>query len=553
MRDDPAFPVLSVELLERGASALALLDVPLDVTSIARVAGGLPLRSEAEELLIVCPERFPFALPRVLVPHDRFVGQPNVLQGQELCIFLDPAREWHPDAGTSGFMQQLWRWLTDAAAGRHDPWQAHYHPVGGVRHFRPEAGTVVVREPIGWATGRHMVLPFVRRSCHRVDVGSIRQEATGRLRAARLTGPLHLGAGTNLRSFLNAIARLGAVELSALLTTVAATAKRTGRGSETLLLLGVPGSTTSVSPEDVHLLCVRLGPESVAWLRASGPLGPEPADAPDEPLEWLMVSDERTIVSTRRDHTRPVSALQGTSVEVWGCGGIGSWVAEYCVRAGADRIVLCDNGWVSRGLLVRQNYAELDVGDSKVKALARRLHEIHDGVVVEPVHGDVLARMDRTLPDVDVLIDATVSLAVANRMQRLWDRAEARPLVGRMVLDTATATLGMLQSSRPRRGPGPEQLDAQAEEHVRSDARLEAYEVFWNEAADEVLPERGCSVPTFHGSAADASAIAATMVSLLSRQLGGSSSGIHLVALPHTNVSVPGHVWFAALEGEEPQ
>jgi len=546
MRDDSAVPVLNVELLEREDSALALLAVCLDVTTIARVAGGLPLQPDAEEFVIVCPERFPSAVPRVLVPHDRFVGQPNVLQGQELCVFLDPAREWHPDAGTSGFMRHLWRWLTDAAAGRHDPRQALYHPVGGVRHFRPEAGTVVVRELVGWETGRHLVVPFVQRGRHRVDIGGVRQEPTGHLRAVRLSGPLQLGAGTNLRSFLSAVARLSTVELSALLTAVAATAKRSGQGSEVLVLLGVPPARTSGSPEEVHLLCARLGPKTVAWLQASGPTGPEVDGAPYEPLEWLMVSDERPIVSTRRDHARPVSALRGASVEIWGCGGIGSWVAEYCVRAGAGRVVLCDNGWVSRGLLVRQNYVELDVGDPKVEALARRLREIDDDVVVEPVHGDVLERMDGTLPACDVLVDATVSLAVANRMQRAWDRGTARPLVGRMMLDTATATLGMLQSSRPGRAPGPEELDAQAEKHVRSDARLEAYEVFWNEATNELLPERGCSVPTFHGSAADAAAVAATLTSLLSRQVGGSSSGTHLVALPHTSATVPGHVWLAA-------
>ena len=70
-------------------------------------------------------------------------------------------------------------------------------------------------------------------------------------------------------------------------------------------------------------------------------------------------------VATWRDQQRPASAFNGRSIELWGCGGLGSWMAEFIVRAGAKQIVLRDTGGVSTGLLVRQNYVEHDVGLAK--------------------------------------------------------------------------------------------------------------------------------------------------------------------------------------------
>ncbi|MFF3527180.1 ThiF family adenylyltransferase [Streptomyces rubiginosohelvolus] len=58
-------------------------------------------------------------------------------------------------------------------------------------------------------------------------------------------------------------------------------------------------------------------------------------------------------------------------MHVWGCGGLGSWIPEFVVRAGTSQATVSDPGTVSCGLLVRQNYVEADVGSSKAQAMAR--------------------------------------------------------------------------------------------------------------------------------------------------------------------------------------
>jgi len=90
-------------------------------------------------------------------------------------------------------------------------------------------------------------------------------------------------------------------------------------------------------------------------------------------------------------------------------------------------------------------------------------------------------------------------------------------------------------------------FDEETGKVVMEDARLEAFQELWQEVRPEVelIPTRGCSVPTFHGSAADLAGVASTLVNLLGRhmQVGRNDvSGTYLIALPHA-VSGPSYTF----------
>ena len=55
-----------------------------------------------------------------------------------------------------------------------------------------------------------------------------------------------------------------------------------------------------------------------------------------------------------------------------GC-GIGSTIAEACVRLGFEHLTLIDKDRVEAHNLNRQDFAAADIGTPKVDALARRL------------------------------------------------------------------------------------------------------------------------------------------------------------------------------------
>ena len=130
------------------------------------------------------------------------------------------------------------------------------------------------------------------------------------------------------------------------------------------------------------------------------------------------MSDERQEVTTRRDDNRPVNGFQEKSVHVWGCGGLGSWIAEFIARAGASTITICDPSTVTGGLLVRQNYIEDDIGQTKAKALATRLSAIRDDLTVTVAEGNVPDDPASFLAE-DLILDATISNGITTYLDAL--------------------------------------------------------------------------------------------------------------------------------------
>jgi hypothetical protein len=257
----------------------------------------------------------------------------------------------------------------------------------------------------------------------------------------------------------------------------------------------------------------------------------------DIPVEWCNMSDERQEVTTRRDDRRPVNGFRGENVHIWGSGGLGSWIADFIARAGADAITVCDPGTITGGILVRQNYTEHDIGQIKAKALAARLMAIRDDLTVTVVEGSVPDDPASILA-ADLILDATVSNSMTAYLDALVSASSYRPLIAQVATDASSGTLGIANICSPDGTFTPSAIDEQAGRAVLADGRLELYHSLWQEAADgdELIPTRGCSVPTFHGSAADLAAIAATLVSLIGvhlQQAEGVTSGTHLIALPH--------------------
>jgi hypothetical protein len=114
--------------------------------------------------------------------------------------------------------------------------------------------------------------------------------------------------------------------------------------------------------------------------------------------------------------------------------------------------------------------------------------------------------------------------------------------------DTRSGTLGTLTVSAPGDTDGPAVIDSRTGTKVIADPALELYQPLWQEPldGDELTPTRGCSVPTFHGSAADLAAVAACLLNLLALHLTVPASGTHLVALPHAPGPGPHHEFIEA-------
>lgn len=531
-----------------GAEGDACVQIELRTGGITHLEGGLVLQ-EWEAFALRIPSS-PFVPPSVEVAHTRFLGFAHVLQGQRLCIYLDPSREWHPGAGIWATLSRLWDWLVEAAAGRFDASGAMYHAVGGVLHRTAGTPTIVARE--GLPSQGHAMWRLRERTSSRLDLMSRCRDGAF-VPIVRLSSDLPLGASESLLAFMVLLdhptadlgerGAFGPVRrypslIPALTTLLTAAALRNPAESPQYFVLAVPHPAGGPP----HLLCGRLPSPVADALRKVGrergtALDLNPALLHiDVPIEWCNMSDEREAVTTRRDISRPVNGFLGKSVHVWGCGGLGSWIAEFVVRAGAREITVCDPGIVTGGLLVRQNYTEAGIGDTKAQALARRLREIRDDITVHvadgPIPDDIAAVLES-----DVVIDATVSNAVTAALDAIAHNPGRRAVIAQVATDVASGTLGMLAVSTPDSSLAPSQLDEIVGRLAKGDPDLELYHGLWRDplAGDELVPTRGCSVPTFHGSAADLTAVAGVLTSLLGAHLAATSDtvGVHLIALPH--------------------
>lgn len=571
--------------------------ISLDVSSLPVTNGGLPLEPVERFTIHIPPDAF--KPPAVSVSHFRYLGYPHVLGGHVLCLYLDPSREWNPNEGITGFMNQLWDWLRQAANNEFDPDTALYHAVGGYTQIDPNTPVIVVRhnlETPSRATGGYLTFTEGRRANYHpskpLDTSNSVVMPTYHLRedlpygagAARLTDLLQRLDYADTQPLTTAFTptaprkrlRLATLTTTAiskrstcpkfrtanywepptaerpvapttangLLTALGAAASRQPNGSPQYLLLAVPHPAGGPS----HLLGLRLPTDATDALRRAvrnrntaliNLATPDVNDNID--MEWCYVSDERPEITQRRDNTRPINALRGKNVHIWGCGGLGSWIAEFAVRAGAGRVTVCDTGTVTGGLLVRQNYTENDVAEPKAEALAKRLNAISEATEVVVATSPIPTDYNTANHTADLIIDATINHSVGLILDTLAVQPNRTATLAKVATDVRTGTLGLAVITTPG-GPTLNEIDTTAGHEVLNDSKLENYQTFWNEPADtdELTPTRGCSAPTFHGSAADMAAVAGTLLNLIATSHKARTDGTHLTALPYSGVS-PAH------------
>lgn len=113
-----------------------------------------------------------------------------------------------------------------------------------------------------------------------------------------------------------------------------------------------------------------------------------------------------------------VEKLQGSSVAIFGVGGVGSYAAEAVARAGVGHVLIVDNDVVSQSNINRQLCAlHSTVGLSKAMVVAERLRDINPDCKVETRCEFVLPENINGFPleEYDFVIDAvdTVSAKLA--------------------------------------------------------------------------------------------------------------------------------------------
>ncbi|MDP9443960.1 MAG: ThiF family adenylyltransferase [Actinomycetota bacterium] len=531
---------------------------------------GIQIRAR-EQFRLWVDAAYPFSPPTVFADHRRWRATPHVQWGRLLCLYAATAVEWNPADGMRGFLDRLITWLERAAEGTLDPGGQPLHPP--VTYTRNDAGAVIVHPDLGplapWhhdaaaSTADPLVLYgwCVRRGSKAEIVQWLTiDEAYDRVVDADQPATDESGHRCFLVPVLLLDAQIGweypdsaralaagldeaGYRREALLADLTRSSRlnralRTREGVDpdldpTLMLLATPSRSRGEGVRLPHVTAWKvddLGSDITSLLARVNGLAD---DALTEQIielannwlgsaavNWMRVHEMRPEVTNARDDGTPLAELRGKRVLLLGCGALGAPVAEHCIRAGVDSLVIVDNGVVTPGVLTRQPYAYADINSAKARTLTRRLNKLTRQTSALEVVSDAIPLIldpgfDAT--EYDLIIDATAHVGVRAALERTrWPQRDSWPAVLTMIIGHR-ATRGLVTVSRPgATGAGQDILRRVALRARDRDAAR------WRDVADDFFPdpprtemffpEPGCSAPTFVGSSAEVAALAATML-----------------------------------------
>ncbi len=117
------------------------------------------------------------------------------------------------------------------------------------------------------------------------------------------------------------------------------------------------------------------------------------------------------------------SEVRACNTAILGVGALGSMVGELLVRAGVTRIALIDHDTLESGNVNRHVGTLVDIGQSKVEVVARRLRTISPTVRVAEFNQSVTCDVTKLvvqLDDYDLIIDCTASDSTLSNIERAW-------------------------------------------------------------------------------------------------------------------------------------
>ncbi len=535
-----------------GSKEPLFVDVSIDCCGIEHSPNGLQLRSRERFALCIDPD-FPLSPPSVFAADSRFAFHDHVYwvgdYGIYLCVYYSEEQQWRPERGMSGFIYRLMQWLEDAAAGKLDHPAQPLHPPHVCGDYAEEF--FVVRKDCPTVTGGWLgYAVFEKVHDRRLDLVDWTRDGT--CAGGKVTAPAILvdtpfvsqfpKYGSTLLKFFE---RLG-IGRELLAERLMIHARHTTGRPPMYLVFGVAMRGTVGERAEQHLVVWRIDGRGANDLRnlarkrkqfsekgAKGALakGAAVIDRWKEStgtLTYCRVYEDRPSVVLRRDEASGVAWFRGKTVTLWGGGALGSPIAEHLVRAGVAELRIVDNGRVTPGLLVRQNYRDSDIGKAKVSALAPRLESINPTVKIAPVTKNLLSvgyDVAETLVETDLLIDATASRRVALVIDRHLVRHGSAPHPIVTVANDLNAKRGLATVTPSGSALGPTELLQRAFLRLCDMNARKWLDVFWPEVDERTWfePEPGCSAPTFRGSHAEAGALAGGMLSRFGDELAAGA------------------------------
>ncbi|MDC5804500.1 ThiF family adenylyltransferase [Vibrio europaeus] len=534
-----SFRVVRIDEPHKDNSTMYAL-IEINCFGIKSTNDGLRLRPK-EKFQLCIPENFPFEYPSVFVNHARFNGFAHVQWVRLLCLYLSPDTEWNISDGMYGYIERLNQWLIRAATNSHEQDGQPLHPPVAYS-VNKDLPSVIVKEDtpsfdepfwIGFAVIKQITE-------ERIDLIDWQKELVkpekGELAPVILFNEdFPFEYPNKAEELFSLMEKFGVTTDSIHLLSLFAAAVNSS-DSDLYLVIGTPmrgakgnkrlqhisiWSIDSITKDTIilEIKCLNMLAESTDT-EFREKVEQHRQDCKELSLKclksanlrWCSVKEDREEVTIRRDTQTSANVFLSKVVVIWGCGALGSYIAEALVRAGVKHIVLRDNKKVNPGILVRQNYEDSDIGLWKVEGLKNRLQRINPNLTVEVSNDDITSSMN-TLPELsvvegnayDLLIDATASNKVQLSLE-CYIKCSKPNIPISSVMIGANADKAIVNYF-----PAASEISTfdslrKLKIIVKGQKKLEKFATeFWpkNEEFLNFQPEPGCSDPTFVGSSID--------------------------------------------------
>lgn len=513
-------------------SGVMVASVSIRIGAIPSTVDGLPLR-DREDFQLIVPCDFPFSVPSITVSHRRFQGFPHVIWGRTLCLYQSPAVEWNPSAGLYGFFDRLAQWLGKASINDMDPVEGPLEPPHHDTDFSHVPFLIRADAPCQ-AGESWQGLAVLEKHDNRIELLRWHDPSNGwpterKLGfAVILPDRLPMEFPVKGADLFAALARAGMSERS-ILENLAIAAHLAEDEQPLYLFIGLPMRRANDGTQRVHIAVWSIAAEVTSSLRSLSRKTDtqEIATFTDEILgklieifkkyavSWCQVLEDRPEIVVRRDKGTPMEAIRGKKIAILGCGAIGSWVAEMVARADASEIHLIDNGRVKPGLIARQNFSYDDIGAPKALALAARLRSITFQQVIHPHVAEAfkfITSDPERFDNFDLVIDCTASSVFQMKLERSWsDLGGKTPRIISIIINArANHSISVAVRRNSNDGIWSSYLATKIS-LCKSGCAPDIVETFYSPRAGKTLfqPEPGCSDPTFVGSMADVTCLAA--------------------------------------------
>lgn len=532
--------------------------ISLSCKHIQRKPDGLSLHPRERFLLKIYSD-FPIVKPGVWTEHARFANFAHVQWQRSLCIYQTES-EWNPSDGMFGFIDRLYKWLELGAINQLDPVGAPLHPPVTYKKINkvivPNINTPDINgKP--WLGLAH--LNPISDFCLEINNWTgILEDVTSTYTAATILLPYKLPfeLPDKLGSLIELLIANG-VSRQLLLFALQWAVINNSDDYPLFVIIGCAMRGISGAEKmKQHLMAFYIDPVIVKALKISiskykphpelKKIGEEAEKiifkwAEQAEIQWCFVKENRPEIVNRRDLETPMSWFSDRTVSLWGCGALGSHVAEFLVRAGVKKMTLRDYGTVAPGLLSRQLFEKSDLGKPKSSALKERLKKINPKVEIEEINGDILSSVLNSADwtdGADILIDTSASNLIAYKLELVRSKSSRIIPIISLIVDEK-ARRGRVTLAKENYSGGTFDIARKCKIETCNNPKLKHFlEAFWPEErrADYFQPEPGCSDITFIGSATDIASLASMLLNCVVNDLKenkeAAASG-HFVTQPY--------------------